>query len=256
MAATCGGSLALMDAGVPIRSPVAGIAMGLVKEGDRHAVLSDILGDEDHLGDMDFKVAGTTEGVTALQMDIKIDGITREIMSQALEQARNGRLHILEAMNKVLEVPRQELSEHAPRMITIHINPDKIREVIGPGGKHIKALTEETGTNIDLDDDGTVYISSVDAAGAEEAKRRIEEMTAEVEAGQIYDGKVARITDFGAFVTLIPGTDGLLHISEIAPERVEKVTDYLSEGDTVRVKVLEVDNRGRIRLSRKALMGK
>ncbi|MFP4561074.1 MAG: polyribonucleotide nucleotidyltransferase [Thiohalorhabdus sp.] len=253
MATVCGTSLALMDAGCPIEAPVAGIAMGLVKEDDRFAVLSDILGDEDHLGDMDFKVAGTEEGVTALQMDIKIAGITREIMAQALEQAREGRLHILNEMARVITGPRTELSEHAPRMITMKVKPEKIREIIGPGGKNIRALTEETGTNIDLDDDGTVYISSTDAAGAEEAKRRIEKTVEEVEEGKIYEGQVVRITDFGAFVNLLPGTDGLLHISEIAPERVEKVTDYLNEGDTVRVKVLEIDNRGRIRLSKKAL---
>jgi polyribonucleotide nucleotidyltransferase len=253
MATVCGTSLALMDAGCPIKAPVAGIAMGLVKEGERFAVLSDILGDEDHLGDMDFKVAGSERGVTALQMDIKIDGITREIMEQALEQARTGRLHILGEMGKELQSARSELSEHAPRMLVMKVKPEKIREIIGPGGKTIRTLTEETGTNIDLDDDGTVYISSTNAAGAEEAKARIEKMVEEVEEGKIYEGKVVRITEFGAFVNLLPGTDGLLHISEIAPERVEKVTDYLQEGDTVRVKVLEIDNRGRIRLSKKAL---
>ena len=253
MATVCGTSLALMDAGCPIEDAVAGIAMGLVMEGDRYAVLSDILGDEDHLGDMDFKVAGTGNGVTALQMDIKIDGITRAIMAEALEQAREGRMHILGEMNRVIEQPRDELSEYAPRMLVVSINPDKVREVIGPGGKTIKALTEETGASIDIDDDGTVYISSNDAAGAEEAKRRVEKLTEEVEEGKIYEGKVVRITEFGAFVNLLPGTDGLLHISEIAPERVEQVTDYLSEGDMVRVKVLEIDNRGRIRLSKKAV---
>jgi polyribonucleotide nucleotidyltransferase len=253
MATVCGTSLALMDAGCPIKAPVAGIAMGLVKEDERFAVLSDILGDEDHLGDMDFKVAGSADGVTALQMDIKIEGITREIMEQALEQARSGRLHILGEMTKVLGEPRTELSQHAPRMLVMKVKPEKIREIIGPGGKTIRTLTEETGTSIDLDDDGTVYISSTDAAGAEEAKARIEKMVEEVEEGKIYEGKVVRITDFGAFVNLLPGTDGLLHISEIAPERVENVTDYLQEGDMVRVKVLEIDNRGRIRLSKKAL---
>jgi len=253
MATVCGTTLALLDAGCPIQAPVAGIAMGLVKEGERSAVLSDILGDEDHLGDMDFKVAGTSEGVTALQMDIKIAGITREIMASALEQAREGRMHILGEMNKVIQAPRTELSQYAPRMITMKVKPEKIREIIGSGGKTIRSLTEETGTNIDLEDDGTVHISSTDAAGAEEAKRRIEKIVEEVEEGKIYEGKVVRITDFGAFVNLLPGTDGLLHISEIAPERVEKVTDYLNEGDTVRVKVLEIDNRGRIRLSKKAV---
>ena len=253
MATVCGTSLALMDAGCPIDAPVAGIAMGLVKEGERYAILSDILGDEDHLGDMDFKVAGTEKGVTALQMDIKIEGITREIMEKALEQARSGRIHILGEMGKELQTSRAELSRHAPRMLVMKVKPEKIREIIGPGGKTIRTLTEETGTNIDLDDDGTVYISSNDAAGAEEAKARIEKMVEEVEEGKIYEGKVVRITEFGAFVNILPGTDGLLHISEIAPERVEKVTDYLQEGDTVRVKVLEVDDRGRIRLSKKAV---
>ncbi|MEF8793757.1 polyribonucleotide nucleotidyltransferase [Thiohalorhabdus sp.] len=253
MATVCGTSLALMDAGCPIHSPVAGIAMGLVKEGESYAVLSDILGDEDHLGDMDFKVAGTEGGVTALQMDIKIEGITREIMEKALEQARTGRIHILGEMGKELQTSRAELSRHAPRMLVMKVKPGKIREIIGPGGKTIRSLTEETGTNIDLDDDGTVYISSNDAAGAEDAKARIEKMVEEVEEGKIYEGQVVRITEFGAFVNILPGTDGLLHISEIAPERVEKVTDYLQEGETVRVKVLEVDDRGRIRLSKKAV---
>ncbi len=253
MATVCGTSLALMDAGCPVAGGVAGIAMGLVKEGERYTVLSDILGDEDHLGDMDFKVAGTAEGVTALQMDIKIAGITRDIMDSALEQARQGRLRILDEMNKVIDRPRQELSQFAPRMITLKVKPEKIREIIGPGGKTIRTLTEETGTNIDIDDDGTVYISSNDAQGAEEAKDRIEKMVEEVEEGRIYEGEVVRITEFGAFVNILPNTDGLLHISEIAPERIDKVTDYLSEGDTVRVKVLEVDNRGRIRLSKRAV---
>ncbi|MFA9460740.1 polyribonucleotide nucleotidyltransferase [Thiohalorhabdus methylotrophus] len=253
MATVCGTSLALMDAGCPIEDPVAGIAMGLVKEGDEFAVLSDILGDEDHLGDMDFKVAGTKNGVTALQMDIKIAGITREIMANALEQARDGRMHILGEMGRVIDQARTELSQYAPRMITLKIKPEKIRDIIGPGGKNIRTLTEETGTSIDIDDDGTVYISSTNAEGAEEAKRRIEKTVEEVEEGKIYEGKVVRITDFGAFVNILPGTDGLLHISEIAPERVEKVTDYLNEGDMVRVKVLEIDNRGRIRLSKKVL---
>ena len=253
MASVCGSSLALMDAGVPVKCAVAGIAMGLIKEGDRFAVLTDILGDEDHLGDMDFKVAGSTKGVTALQMDIKIDGITREIMSVALDKARNGRLHILEKMNAVIGKPREELSEYAPRYITMKINPDKIRDVIGKGGVTIRALTEETGTVIDISDDGTVKIASVDKAAGIEARRRIEEITADVQVGMIYEGKVSKIMDFGAFVTILPGRDGLVHISQISEERVENVGDRVSQGDTVRVKVLEVDKQGRIRLSMKAV---
>ncbi len=253
MASVCGTSLALMDAGVPIKAPVAGIAMGLILEGEEFVVLSDILGDEDHLGDMDFKVAGTANGINALQMDIKIEGITKDIMAKALEQARGGRIHILGEMNKVISEPRTEMSEHAPRIITIKVNPDKIRDVIGKGGATIRMLTEETGANIDIQDDGTVKIASVDAAAGDEAKRRIEQITADVEVGTIYDGKVARIMDFGAFVTILPGRDGLLHISQISNERVENVTDVLSEGDSVRVKVLEVDKQGRIRLSKKAI---
>lgn len=253
MASVCGSSLALMDAGVPVKCAVAGIAMGLIKEGDRFAVLTDILGDEDHLGDMDFKVAGSTKGVTALQMDIKIDGITREIMSVALDKARNGRLHILEKMNAVIGKPREELSEYAPRYITMKINPDKIRDVIGKGGVTIRALTEETGTVIDISDDGTVKIASVDKAAGIEARRRIEEITADVQVGMIYEGKVSKIMDFGAFVTILPGRDGLVHISQISEERVENVGDKVSQGDTVRVKVLEVDKQGRIRLSMKAV---
>ncbi len=253
MASVCGSSLAMMDAGIPLKAPVAGIAMGLIKEGDRFAVLSDILGDEDHLGDMDFKVAGTSEGVTALQMDIKITGITREIMEAALTQAKGGRIHILGEMAKAISTPREELSEFAPRIITFKINPDKIRDVIGKGGATIRALTEETGTTIDLDDDGTVKVASVDKADGEEAKRRINELVADVEVGKIYDGKVAKLMDFGAFVTILPGKDGLVHISQISNERVENVADKLSEGETVKVKVLEVDKQGRIRLSIKAI---
>ncbi len=253
MASVCGASLSLMDAGVPIKAPVAGIAMGLIKEGDRSAVLTDILGDEDHLGDMDFKVAGTRDGVTALQMDIKIDGITSEIMSQALEQANAGRLHILEQMNAVIDRSRGEISEHAPRIVTIKINPEKIRDVIGKGGATIRALTEETGASIDITDDGTVKIASVDNEASEEAIKRIKQLTADVEVGAIYEGTVAKLMDFGAFVTILPGKDGLVHISQISDERVENVSDKLSEGDVVRVKVLEIDKQGRIRLSMKAV---
>ncbi len=251
MATVCGASLALMDAGVPLKAPVAGVAMGLIKEGDRFAVLTDILGDEDHLGDMDFKVAGTEQGVTALQMDIKIDGITREIMAQALDQALAGRLHILGLMNGVLSTGRGELSDYAPRIITIQINPDRIRDVIGPGGKVIRALTEETGATIDIQDNGTVTIASVDGEAGAAARRRIELLTADVQVDTIYDGKVAKIMDFGAFVTILPGRDGLLHISQISNERVSDVHDHLKEGQTVRVKVLEVDRQGKIKLSRK-----
>ena len=253
MATVCGSSLSLMDAGVPVRAPVAGIAMGLIKEGDDFVVLSDILGDEDHLGDMDFKVAGTKEGITALQMDIKIDGITREIMQKALDQAKDGRIHILGEMAKVLDRPREEMSEYAPRIISFKIHPDKIRDVIGKGGVTVRSITEETGTTIDIEDDGTVSIASVDKAAGVEARRRIEEITADVEVGKIYDGRVARLMDFGAFVNILPGKDGLVHISQISTERVEKVSDKLREGETVRVKVLEVDKQGRIRLSMKAV---
>jgi len=253
MASVCGSSLALMDAGVPVKAPVAGIAMGLVKEDDRFVVLSDILGDEDHLGDMDFKVAGTSEGVSALQMDIKIEGITEEIMKQALEQAKAGRLHILGEMAKALTAPREELSDYAPRLLTIKIHPDKIREVIGKGGSVIQAITKETGTQIDIQDDGTITIASVNNAAAQEAKRRIEQITSDVEPGRIYEGKVAKIMDFGAFVTILPGKDGLVHVSQISSDRVEKVGDVLKEGDVVKVKVLEVDKQGRIRLSMKAV---
>ncbi len=253
MASVCGTSLSLMDAGVPIKAPVAGIAMGLIKEGEQYAVLSDILGDEDHLGDMDFKVAGTSEGVTALQMDIKIDGITKEIMEIALDQAREGRLHILGEMGAVIAAPREEMSEFAPRITSMRIDPDKIRDVIGKGGATIRSITEETGTTIDIDDDGTVRVASINKADADEARRRIELITADVEVGKIYDGKVVKLMDFGAFVTILPGRDGLVHISQISNERVQNVSDKLSEGDNVKVKVLEVDKQGRIRLSMKAV---
>lgn len=253
MATVCGTSLSLMDAGVPIGAPVAGIAMGLIKEKEQFAVLSDILGDEDHLGDMDFKVAGTEKGVTALQMDIKIDGITEEIMRTALSQAREGRLHILQKMNEVIAAPRQEMSEYAPRMIVFKINPEKIRDVIGKGGATIRALTEETNTTIDISDDGTVKIFSSDKADGQEARRRVEEIVSDVEVGKIYEGRVSRLMDFGAFVTILPGKDGLLHISQISDERVKNVSDKLSEGDIIRVKVLEVDKQGRVRLSIKAI---
>jgi polyribonucleotide nucleotidyltransferase len=253
MASVCGSSLAMMDAGVPLKSPVAGIAMGLVKEGNDFVVLSDILGDEDHLGDMDFKVAGTAEGVSALQMDIKIDGITEEIMKVALDQAKRGRLHILGEMAKVISTPRSEMSEYAPRLLTIKIHPDKIREVIGKGGATIRSITEETGTTIDITDDGTVVIASVNRLAADEAKKRIEQIVSDVEPGRIYEGKVAKLMDFGAFVTILPGKDGLVHVSQISNERVEKVSDKLKEGDIVKVKVLEVDKQGRIRLSMKAV---
>ena len=249
MASVCGTSLALMDAGVPIKAPVAGVAMGLVKEGDRFCVLTDILGDEDHLGDMDFKVAGTKDGITALQMDIKITSITREIMKVALDQARDGRLHILDEMNKVLSKPRENMSEWAPTIITLKIDPEKIRDVIGKGGAVIRQITEETGTSIDIENDGTVKIASVQGAAGREAQRRIELITADIEVGRVYEGKVARLMDFGAFVTILPGRDGLVHISQISEERVERVGDKLKEGDVVRVKVLEVARQGRVRLS-------
>jgi polyribonucleotide nucleotidyltransferase len=253
MASVCGASLSLMDAGVPVKAPVAGVAMGLIKEENRFAVLTDIIGDEDHLGDMDFKVAGTTQGVTALQMDIKIEGINREIMEVALKQAREGRLHILGVMNQAISTPRAELSEFAPRIISFKINPEKIRDVIGKGGSTIRALTEETGCTIDIEDDGTVKVASADNAAAQEARRRIQQLTADVEVGMVYEGRVAKLMDFGAFVTILPGRDGLVHISQISHERVESVSDKLREGDTVKVKVLEVDKQGRIRLSMKAL---
>ncbi|MCH7503557.1 MAG: polyribonucleotide nucleotidyltransferase [Proteobacteria bacterium] len=251
MASVCGTSLALMDAGVPLKAPVAGVAMGLIKEGDDFAVLTDILGDEDHLGDMDFKVAGTEGGITALQMDIKIQGITREIMDIALSQARDARLHILGEMGKVLKESREEMSEWAPTIMTVKIDPDKIRDVIGKGGSVIRSITEETGATVDIDNDGTIRIASVDGESGREALRRIELITADVEVGRIYEGRVARLMDFGAFVTILPGKDGLVHISQISNERVDKVSDKLSEGDMVRVKVLEVDRQGRVRLSMK-----
>jgi len=254
MATVCGGALSLLDAGVRIKAPVAGIAMGLIKEGDKFAILSDILGDEDHLGDMDFKVAGTTEGVTALQMDIKIQGLTREVMKAALEQAKAGRLHILGEMAKAIKAPRETMSDYAPRITTIKINKDKIRDVIGPGGKVIRALVEETGCTIDIEDDGTVSVASTDATSMKKAIDRIMGITAEAEVGRIYDGKVRKIVDFGAFVEIMPGTDGLLHISQISKERIRAVTDVLKEGDKVRVKVLEVDRSGKIRLSRREAM--
>ena len=253
MATVCGTSLALMDAGVTLKAPVAGVAMGLIKEGDRFAVLTDILGDEDHLGDMDFKVAGTSEGVTALQMDIKIDGITREIMEQALDQAKRGRMHILAEMDKVISAPREEMSRYAPRITTMSIPTDKIRDVIGKGGVTIRAISEATGAAIDIEDDGTIKIATADLSAAEEARRRIEQITADVEAGTIYEGKVVRLMDFGAFVNILPGKDGLVHISQISDERVANVSDKLTEGDIVKVKVLEVDKQGRIRLSMKAV---
>ncbi len=252
MASVCGGCLALMDAGVPLKAHVAGIAMGLIKEGNRFAVLSDILGDEDHLGDMDFKVAGTEKGITALQMDIKITGITKEIMHAALVQAQEGRIHILGKMKSALETPRTELSAYAPRMITIKIKPEKIRDVIGKGGAVIRALTEETGTSIDIADDGTVTIACVSSEGGELARRRIEEITADVEVGRVYEGTVLKLLDFGAIVSVLPGKDGLLHISQIANERVNAVADHLKEGQSVRVKVIEADEKGRLRLSMKA----
>jgi polyribonucleotide nucleotidyltransferase len=253
MASVCGSSLALMDAGVPLKAPVAGVAMGLVLDGGRFKVLTDILGDEDHLGDMDFKVAGTKDGVTALQMDIKVEGVTPEIMKVALDQARTGRLFILSEMNKVLSEPRAKMSEWAPSIITLKIDPEKIRDVIGKGGAVIRQITEETGTTIDIENDGTVKIASVNGTAGKEAQRRIELITADVEVGRIYEGRVARLMDFGAFVTILPGRDGLVHISQISDERVERVSDKLKEGDVVRVKVLEVDRQGRVRLSMRSV---
>jgi len=253
MASVCGSSLSLMDAGVPIKAPVAGIAMGLIKEGDEFVVLSDILGDEDHLGDMDFKVAGTNDGVTALQMDIKINGITEEIMKIALAQAKEGRIHILGEMNKVIQSSRDEVSENAPRFVTIQVKADKVRDVIGKGGATIRSLTEETGAVIDIDDTGMIKISAVDKDAVELAKAKIEQLTADVEVDKIYEGKVAKIMDFGAFVTVLPGKDGLVHISQICEERVENVTDKVKEGEIVKVKVLEIDKQGRIKLTMKGL---
>lgn len=254
MASVCGGCLALMDAGVPMKAHVAGIAMGLIKDGNRFAVLTDILGDEDHLGDMDFKVAGTEVGITALQMDIKITGITKEIMKVALDQAKEGRLHILGIMKSAVEAPREEMSAYAPRIITMKINPEKIRDVIGKGGAVIRALTEETGTQIDIDENGTVKIACTSSEAGEAAKKRIAEITAEVEVGKAYDGTVIKLLDFGAIVSVLPGKDGLLHISQIAHERVNAVSEYLTEGQQVKVKVLEADEKGRLRLSMKALL--
>ena len=251
MATVCGGSLALMDAGVPVSAPVAGIAMGLIKEGEHVRVLSDILGDEDHLGDMDFKVAGTSEGVTSLQMDIKISGVNRDVMQQALHQAKEGRLHILGIMNDTLPTPRTNVSGHAPRIITLKVKPDKIREIIGPGGKVIRGIIEATGVKMDVEDDGTVRIASVDEEASRKAIEMVQRIAAEAEVGKIYKGTVRKIVEFGAFVEILPGTDGLLHISQLAPERVRKVTDVLKEGDEVMVKVLEIDRQGKIRLSRK-----
>ena len=254
MASVCGGCLSLMDAGVPMKAHVAGIAMGLIKDDNRFAVLTDILGDEDHLGDMDFKVAGTTFGITALQMDIKIQGITKEIMQVALAQAKEARMHILGKMQEAMGAAKTEVSDFAPRLYVMKINPDKIRDVIGKGGAVIRALTEETGTQINIEEDGTITIASNDSAKADEAKRRIAEITAELEVGKIYEGPVTKILDFGALINLLPGKDGLLHISQIAHERVEKVTDYLKEGQIVKVKVMETDEKGRVKLSMKALL--
>ncbi|MCK5876395.1 MAG: polyribonucleotide nucleotidyltransferase, partial [Candidatus Marithrix sp.] len=253
MASVCGSSLALMDAAVPIRAPVAGIAMGLIKEQDNFVVLSDIMGDEDHLGDMDFKVAGTTNGITALQMDIKIDGITQEIMETALAQAKDGRLHILGIMQESFGEKRVEMSKYAPRIVTFQIKPDKIRDVIGKGGSTIRSITEETGAVVDITDEGIVTIASVDLEAGKEARRLVEEITSDIEVGKIYEGKVAKLMDFGAFVTILPGKDGLVHISQICAERVAKVSDKLKEGETVKVKVLEIDKQGRVRLSMKAI---
>jgi polyribonucleotide nucleotidyltransferase len=254
MASVCGGCLALMDAGVPMKAHVAGIAMGLIKDGNRFAVLTDILGDEDHLGDMDFKVAGTTAGVTALQMDIKIQGITKEIMQVALAQAKEARLHILDKMQSAMGEAKTEVSDFAPKLFTMKINPEKIRDVIGKGGATIRALTEETGCQINIEEDGTITIAATESAKADEAKRRIEQITAEVEVGKVYEGPVTKILDFGALINLLPGKDGLLHISQIAHQRVEKVTDFLTEGQIVKVKVLETDEKGRVKLSMKALI--
>jgi polyribonucleotide nucleotidyltransferase len=251
MASVCGGSLSLMDAGVPVSAPVAGIAMGLIKEGEHVRVLSDILGDEDHLGDMDFKVAGTSEGVTSLQMDIKVSGVNRDVMQQALHQAKEGRLHILGIMNKTLAGARTNVSGHAPRIVTLKVKPDKIREIIGPGGKVIRGIIEATGVKMDVEDDGTVRIASVDEQAAKKAIEMVQRIVAEAEIGKIYKGTVRKIVDFGAFVEILPGTDGLVHISQLAPGRVNKVTDVLKEGDEVMVKVLEIDRQGKIRLSRK-----
>jgi polyribonucleotide nucleotidyltransferase len=251
MASVCGGSLALMDAGVPTKAPVAGIAMGLIKEGDKIAVLSDILGDEDHLGDMDFKVTGTKLGVCALQMDIKVDGLTRKILEDALEQAKRGRLHILDKMDAAISGPRDEVSVFAPRIVTVQIKPDKVRDIIGPGGKTIRAIQEQTGAQIDIADNGVVSIASSDSKSLEQAQALISGLTMEPEVGQFYNGIVKKIVEIGAFVEIIPGTDGLLHISEVAKERIRAVEDVLSEGDSVIVKCIKVDRDGKIRLSRR-----
>ncbi|MYD78792.1 MAG: polyribonucleotide nucleotidyltransferase, partial [Gammaproteobacteria bacterium] len=253
MATVCGTSLSLMDAGVRISAPVSGVAMGLIKDGDNFKILTDILGDEDHLGDMDFKVAGTEDGITALQMDIKIDGITETIMDAALEQAKEARLHVLQEMSKALAEPREEISEFAPRIITMKISPSKIRDVIGKGGATIRALSEETGATIDVSDEGVINIASIDKSGGEAAKERIKEITSDVEVGKIYEGAVVKLMDFGAFVNVLPGRDGLVHISQISKRRVNQVSDVLKEGDVVKVKVLEIDKQGRIRLSMKAI---
>jgi polyribonucleotide nucleotidyltransferase len=254
MATVCGASLALMDGGVPIKRPVSGIAMGLIKEGENVIILSDILGDEDHLGDMDFKVVGTSEGITSLQMDIKIKGVNREIMTAALQQAKGGRMHILGRMAEALAEPRKEVASHAPKFFTMHINPEKIKDIIGPGGKMIKGLTAEFGAKIEVDDSGTIKIFSPSGDIAQKLMERIEDITQEAKVGKIYKGVVKTIKDFGAFVEILPGTDGLVHISELADKRVNKVTDILKEGDEVTVKVLEIDSRGKIRLSRKAVL--
>jgi polyribonucleotide nucleotidyltransferase len=251
MASVCGGSLALMDAGVPISNPVAGIAMGLIKEGDDVAILSDILGSEDHLGDMDFKVAGTKNGITALQMDIKIGGLDKALMGRAMEQAKEGRLHILGEMSKALDTPRAELSKHAPRIITMKVPTDKIRDIIGPGGKVIRDIIDKTGVNIDIDDSGLVSIASSDQSAADKAIEYIDNLTQEVEVGKVYLGKVKKIVDFGAFVEIFPGTDGLVHISQICDRRIKSVSDEISEGDEIKVKVIDVDQQGKVKLSRK-----
>jgi polyribonucleotide nucleotidyltransferase len=253
MASVCGGCLSLMDAGVPLKAHVAGIAMGLIKDGNRFAVLTDILGDEDHLGDMDFKVAGSDAGITALQMDIKINGITKDIMQAALSQAKEGRMHILGLMKEAMPASRSEVSDFAPRMLKMKINPDKIRDVIGKGGSVIRAITEETGTTIDIDDEGNITISCVSGEAGLAAQKRIQDIVAEVEVGRIYEGPVVKLAEFGAFINILPGKDGLLHISQISSERVEKVSDYLKEGQVVRVKVLEIDDKGRMKLSMKAV---
>jgi polyribonucleotide nucleotidyltransferase len=256
MASVCGGSLSLMDAGVPVKDPVAGVAMGLISEGDEVAILTDIIGDEDHFGDMDFKVTGTEYGITALQMDIKIDGLKKEIMAKALEQARDARLHILNEMKKALSRSRPEISKYAPRIVTITVKPEKIKDIIGPGGKMIKHITLTTGTQINIDDDGTVMIASAESEGTDKAIEMIKDIVREAEVGKFYLGKVTKIMDFGAFVEILPGSEGLIHISQLSHERVRKVSDILKEGDEVLVKVTEIDSNGKIRLSRKAALGR